>query len=252
MLFGFNLNELLLFPVRDQEARKHFLVGSLLYLASFIIPIVPWLIVAGYNAIVIRQVLQGEKPHLVPWENWEELLKDGARLFGIRLVYYIPVFLLITPLILVSFAFSFYPRILQGMEGQNTATAFYFLILIAIGLVFVMFPVSIAYMLIVPAAEVHMFARDDFKAGFQVNQWWPIFKKNWGGFPVALGIAYVLSIVFSIAMQFMLFTLVLICLLPFVLAPFAMYSTVIQHAAFAQAYKVGLERLSEEALIPAS
>ena len=59
MLFGFNLNDLFIFPIRDQEARKHFLVGCLLYLAGFIIPIVPWLIVAGYNAILIRQVLNG-------------------------------------------------------------------------------------------------------------------------------------------------------------------------------------------------
>jgi hypothetical protein len=253
MLFGFDLNQLLLFPVRDDESRKHFLVGSLLYLAGFMIPMIPWVIVAGYTALIIRQVLRGEKPHLVPWENWEELLKDGARLIGIRLIYASPLILMVILLILVSFAFGFLPLIFQDIEGQNSFAAFYFLLIpiMTLGGILI-FPLSIALACIIPAAEIHMIAEDDFKTGFQFNQWWPIFKKNWAGFVVALAIVYMISVALSFAMQFLILSLVLICLLPFVLAPFSMYSTVIQYAAFAQAYKVGREKVSGEALAPIS
>lgn len=64
MLFGFDLNHLLIFPFEGPEARKHFLIGCLLCLGSFVIPVLPWLVVLGYCAILIRQILNGEKPHL--------------------------------------------------------------------------------------------------------------------------------------------------------------------------------------------
>lgn len=250
MLFGFNLNQLFLFPVQDHEARKHFLVGSLLYLASFIIPVVPWLIVAGYNAIIIRQVLRGEKPHLVPWENWESLLKDGARLVGIRLIYAGPFILLFIPFFLVFFASAFFPLIYQNTESQNPFAIYPILMPLFFAMIPLVWLVSLALSLIVPAAEIHMIAGDNFKAGLQFNQWWPIFKKNWTGFLVALVIVLMISMALSIAIQFLILVVILICLLPLLMPPLAMYSAVIQYAAFAQAYKVGRERVSADALAP--
>src|SRR5262245_17443241 len=119
MLFGYNLNDLVVFPLEDSEARKRFLVGCLIYLAGFFIPILPWLITSGYNAIIIRQVLNGEKPHLVPWDNWEELLKDGARLFGIGLVYSIPLLILLINLFLMFFAFPLFAISIQDSNNQG-------------------------------------------------------------------------------------------------------------------------------------
>jgi uncharacterized protein DUF4013 len=66
-----------------------------------------------------------------------------------------------------------------------------------------MMPLSLAIGLIVPAAEIHMIAKDDFSAGFQVKEWRPIFKRNWGGFVVALAILYALWMALSIIMQLM-------------------------------------------------
>src|SRR5690242_11174147 len=103
MLFGFDLNHLFKFPFQDKEARQYFLIGCVIYLAGFIIPILPWLVVTGYSAILIRQVLNGEKPHLVRWENWEALLTDGAKMFGIRLIYSSPLLLVILPLFIIVF-----------------------------------------------------------------------------------------------------------------------------------------------------
>ncbi len=246
MLFGFNLNNLFLFPFQDQESRKNFIIGCLIYLAGFVIPILPWLVAMGYVAMLIRQVLNGEKPHLVPWQDWERLLKDGARLFGVRLVYASPLLLLMIPLFLIFFSFSFFPILFQHSDSHSLGTIYLWLVFASMGLFILIMPLSLAIGLIVPAAEIHMIAKDEFTAGFQVKEWWPIFKRNWGGFVVALAILYAVSMTLSIVMQLMFITFVLICLFPLLLPVISMYSAVVQYVAFAQAYKEGKDRLALE------
>ena len=248
MLFGFNLNDLFLFPFQDSDSRKHFLIGCLIYLAGFVIPILPWLIAIGYVAILIRQVLAGEKPHLVPWQDWERLLKDGTRLFGVRLVYASPLLLLMIPLFLIFFSFSLFPILFQHSDGHSLGTIYLLLVFASMGIFLLMMPLSLVVGLIVPTAEIHMIAKDDFTAGFQVKEWWPIFRRNWGGFVVALAILYALSILLSIVMQIMFITFVLICLFPLLLPVISMYSAVVQYVAFAQAYKDGRDQLALEAI----
>lgn len=240
MLFGFNLNHLLIFPFQDQEARKYFLVGCLVCLASFIIPILPWLILMGYSAILMRQVLNGEKPHLVPWENWEAMLKDGAKLFSIRLIYSSPLFILMIPFVLLSFAFPF---LAQSSDHQSIGMVGFVLMLLSMGLFLLIMPLSLAVGLIVPAAEIHVIAKGDFVAGLRPKEWWPIFKKNWGGFVVALVITYAVMMAMSIVMQIMLVTIILACLLPLVLPVITTYYTIIQYVVFSQAYKDGKDKL---------
>jgi len=242
MLFGYDLNHLFSFPVRDREALKYFLIGCVIYLAGFIIPIIPWLIVTGYSAILIRQILKGDQPHLVPWDNWEMLLKDGAILFGVRLIYTLPIFLMMVPLFIILFTFPF----LAGNNDQILGIASLVLALLSSMTVILIMPLSLVIGLIAPAAEVHVIAHDDFMAGFRIKEWWPIFKKNWGGFLVSLAIMYGLLMVMSVVLQIMFFTIVLICLLPFFTPVVSMYITLIEYAAFAQAYKEGQDRLTLE------
>lgn len=247
MLFGYDLNHLFLFPLQDNDARKHFLIGCLVYLAGFIIPIVPWIAAAGYCAILIRQVLNDEKPHLVPWDNWELLLRDGARLLGIRLIYALPLLVLMLPMFFIFVVTPLFPIFMQNNNSQEVGTAYVLLMLLSLGLMFLVMPISLVVGLIAPAAEIHMIAKDDFGAGFRVQEWWPIFKKNWGGFAVALAILYGITMVVSIAMQFLIFSLVFICLLPVLIGGLSMYSAIVQYTAFAQAYREGRQKLLLEA-----
>ena len=41
MLSNFDVNHLLTFPLKDTEARKQFLIGTLVYLTAFLVPILP-------------------------------------------------------------------------------------------------------------------------------------------------------------------------------------------------------------------
>lgn len=247
MLFGFDLNRLFTFPLEDKEARQYFLTGCLVCLAGFVIPLLPWLVVMGYSAILARQVLRGERPHLVPWDNWEALLKDGARLFGVRFIYASPLLLLLMPLFLTFFSFPFVQILLQHSDREAAGIASLVFVLVISVIFLLMIPLSIAIGLVVPAAEIHMIAQDDFAAGFQVKKWWPIFKKNWAGFLVALGILYTMMLATSFAMQIIMITFVLICLLPFFLPVLSMYYLLVQYVTFAQAYREGREHLALEA-----
>jgi len=121
--------------------------------------------------------------------------------------------------------------------------AYLIFMLIITGISLLILPVSLAIALVVPAAEVHVVAKNDFTSGFQVKEWWPVFKKNWGGFVAALAILYALMMVMGVVMQILFITIVLMCLLPFFMPAVSMYYSVIQYVAFAQAYKDGNDRL---------
>src|SRR5215204_2655018 len=92
-----NMQETLLFPVRDAESRKQFLIACAVMLAAFIIPILPTLILIGYSAKVMRQVIEEKKnPSMPAWQGSDlsEMLTDGLRLYGAQIVLMLPLFLI--------------------------------------------------------------------------------------------------------------------------------------------------------------
>lgn len=238
MLFGFNLNHLFLFPVADDEARKNFLIGALLILASFIIPIIPYLLVMGYTLRIMRQVIEGERPRMIAWGDWEGLLTDGLKLFGIRFVYSLPFLLFILPLMLALWSL---PMLAAALEEEGLFLAW----LVAFPLFFACFiPVSLVFAILLPAPEAHVAATREFSAGFRIREWWPIFRKNLGGFVVAFLIFYGISMLLALAIQIMMMTIILLCLLPLLVPVISMYLTVVQYVLFAQAYREGREKLA--------
>jgi hypothetical protein len=85
------LSQLLTFPFKAEDANKKILIGSLLVLAGFIIPIIPFFFVFGYAAKISKRITSGDGKLTLPeWTDWGTLFKDGARLFGIYLVYSLP------------------------------------------------------------------------------------------------------------------------------------------------------------------
>jgi len=239
MLANFDLNQLLTFPVKDAQARKQFLIGTLIYLASFIIPIIPSLFAIGYGMRIMRQVLRGEQPRMIEWDDWGEMFTDGVRLFGVRLVFMLPIFLLLCPLIGLNVALPFV------IENAHQNAEWLILIFpLLMGVFFLIFiPLSLVISVILPAAEVHVTDKGEFGAAFRVREWWEIFRANWGGFLLAVAIIYVISFLLSFIVQFAMLTIVLICVLPLVLPGVGMYMSLVMYTAFAQAYKEGKERL---------
>ena len=234
MLNNLNLAELLTFPIKDAEARKNFLIITLVYFLSFIVPILPLLAAIGYTARIMREIVAGCSARMPAWDDWESMFKDGLILFGVRLVYAIPILVVFVPLFL---GMAFLPFWFESSGGSDGQFAVIFL-LFGLAMLFI-FPLSLALGIIVPAAEVHTAIQNDFTAGFRFREWWPIFRANWVGFLLAYLIAMVGSMVLSTIVSIAMMTIILFCVVPFIMPAITAYLTLVMYAAFAQAYKDG-------------
>ena len=245
MFFGFDLKEILTFPFKDEEARKHLLIGGLISVAAFFIPILPYFILFGYAVIIARQVLKGEQPHMVPWDDWGSLFKDGAKLFGVRIIYSLPILIFAIPLMLGGIAMPF---IAGSMDSNNADTLFALFSVIMVGSMCIFIPLSIPLAVIIPASEMHMIENNDFAAAFRFKEWWPILRANLGGFIVAFGIYYFVSFALMIVIQIIAATLILACLMIVLIPAMTIYMSLIMYAASAIAYRDGKVKLSQSEL----
>jgi hypothetical protein len=242
MFFGFDLKELFMFPVKDEQARKYLLIGALVALAGFFIPILPYLVLIGYSVQIARQVLRGEAPHMIPWEDWSGMLKDGAKLLGVRLVYSIPILIVASPLMLGGIAMPF---MAESMNSSEVDTFIAIFSIIMMGGMCILIPISLPLAVIIPVAEMHVVDNDDFAAGFRFKAWWGILRANLGGFIAAFAIYYVISMVLAIGMQILIATLILACLLFILMPAMTIYLTLIMYTTVAIAYRDGRAKLNK-------
>lgn len=244
MFFGFNLAEILMFPVKDAEARKHLLIGALVVFASFFIPVIPYLALLGYAALVARQVLRGESPRMVPWEDWGGMLTNGLKLFGVRMIYSLPIIVLVMPIMLAGFVL---PVIAANTNNSDAEILFILIPIITLGAMCFIVPLSLALGLIIPAAEIHTVEKGDFAAGFQFKEWWGIFRANLAGFIAAFAIYYIASMLLAIIIQVLLTTVILACLLIIFIPATTAYLALVMYATVAIAYRDGREKLVHSA-----
>jgi hypothetical protein len=243
MFFGFDLKEIFMFPFKDEEARKHLLIGCLVGLASFIIPILPTLVLFGYAVAIAKQVLNNESPHMIAWDDWGGLAKDGIKMFGIRMIFTLPLIILIVPFF---FLMTFVPILMSTSDSSNIEGLLPIFMLLMLGGFCIIIPLSIPIALITPAAEMYVIEKDDFAAGFRFREWWPIFRANTSGFIGAFLIYYLSTMIFMFAIQILSITIILSCL-TFILLPFFMiYVTLIMYVTIAQAYRDGKLKLSQQ------
>ncbi|MBI5953884.1 MAG: DUF4013 domain-containing protein [Chloroflexi bacterium] len=247
MFSGTDLSQILLFPVKDSEARKYFLIGCAVALAGFIVPIIPYLLLFGYAVQIAKQVLNGESPRMVKWDDWGRLLQDGARMFGVRMAYSLPLLILVLPMMIAGIAL---PIIADNANGSEVEAFIAIFGLVMFSLLCLIMLLSLPLALIIPAAEMHAVEKNEFAAGFRFREWWGILRANLGGFIVALVIVYVASMALTIVMQILMATIILSCLLPFFVPAITTYTTLVMYAMFAQAYKVGRDKLAETANAP--
>lgn len=245
MFFGYDLKEIFTFPFKDADARKYLLVGGLISVAGFFIPILPYLLLYGYAVIIARQVLKGEEPHMVPWEDWGEMLKEGAKLFGVRVVFSLPILIFAIPLMIGGIAM---PIIVETMDSGSTDTFIALFTIIMMGSMCIIIPLSIPLTVVIPAAEMHVVENNDFAAAFRFKEWWPILRANLGGFIVAFGIYYIVSMALAIVMQILIATLIFACLLFILIPAMTIYITLIMYVTSAIAYRDGKVKLVQNEL----
>ena len=237
----------LTFPFKDPDWFKKLVIGSLLILSGFIIPILPILFVYGYvMRIMERIIVQDGEPYLPEWDDWGNFFTGGARLLGAGLIYALPVIVLIFLGYMVTFLLAILMPWMEVIAFFSYLVSFHFPLLwmlFGFGLMGVGILFAILIGIVVPAGMGHLVAKDQFSAAFQVNEWWPIFRANFTGFLLAFVIIMGISMIGSFIFQILYFTIILCCLIPLVLSAFSMYLSLVSMTLYAQAYCEGVQKM---------
>ena len=253
-----DLKELFAYPFQDPEWKKKFLIGSLLVIGGYIIPIIPFVVIYGYIAQIMKRIIvdKGE-PFLPEWDDWGKLLTDGFKLLGAVVVYMLPLFFILFGGYLVLFlviTVSTTVGVTEGSEAPSVLMALGplvggvgFMALYCLAMLF-----ALAIGVVLPAIMGHVIATDEFAAAFRVQEWWAIFRANLGGFLIAYVVLLAISAALNFVFIFIYLTIILCCLLPFLLGPLSMYIMTIYSVVFAQAYREGVEKLEDQPAAAAS
>jgi hypothetical protein len=242
-----NLKALFAYPFQDTNWINKFLIGSLVVLAGYIIPLIPFIVVYGYMAQIMRRIIveRGE-PYLPEWDDWGKMMMDGLKLLGALLIYALPIFVLLC----VAYLFLFFGIGLSAsLEGSGDAPSGLAAVGSLVGSLgfFCIFGVvmifALAVSLVSPVMLGHIIATDEFSAAFRFSEWWSIFRANLGGFFIAYVIILAISSAFSFALTLIYLTVILCCLLPVIMGPATYYMLLIAAAVFGQAYRDGVDKL---------
>jgi hypothetical protein len=246
-----SLKTLFKFPFQGPKWQNNFLIGSVLAFGGFVIPIIPWIFLAGYGVQVMRQAIQGETLELPEWTDWGKLGIDGLRMVGVGFIFLLPGLIVLVGGFTLYMVGSFtMPIMMAAGRDPNSFDAFPLLFLGLMGIFFLSFLVG--YLLYalggipLPAATAHFVAKDQFSAAFRVREWWPLLRVNKLGYLIAFVIIFGLYFVLSFTFMIAYFTVILCFLIPFLAAPITYYLALISAALFGQTY-----RESQELLAPA-
>ncbi len=239
---------------QDPDWKNKFLIGSLMFLAGTIVPLVGWLgaiIALGYSVAVWRAILRDEPPRLPDWDHYEHFFLDGLKAILAGVLYLLPIFALVALALLFLFG-GLTLAILADANGDAPAAqtlvpfligyAGFFVLIFVISLlsVFLAVPYAIAIGQYVRTGQV--------SAGYRVGQVWRIFRANAGGFIGAFATHWALGIALS-CVTFALYLTIILCLLnQFVLAPTLFYQILMWAFLFAHAYRRAVQNLGAEAL----
>jgi len=240
-----NIGEMLTFPFANAESRKNFLLGCLVLLAAFFIPLLPSIIAYGYIAKIVRKVAEGEAPSMPAWDDLNEMLVDGLRLYGVKFIISLPVMVIMIAGLGTYWAGM---MVVAFQDDSNLINILLPILLLVFGATMcIVFPLGIISAIVSYPASIHAVVKRRFSAGFEFRAWWPILRINLGGFFVAILMTFAISFLYSIGMQILMLTIILICLLPLLMPVVMFYMILVPELLAAQAYREGLLKLATPA-----
>jgi hypothetical protein len=239
----------LAYPFKGTNWRNRFVIGAALFLANYIVPIVPSLFVTGYFAKMLRTaILEEAEPTLPEWSDWGSLLKNGFKVWAATVIYLLPPFMLTFFGYLIAYV-PLFVSMLASNSGSNTGDLGLGIICLLVGLPIMLigFVLYIPLIFVLPAAIAHLVAKDSFAAAFHIREWWAILRANvWGYFTavvVALGVYMALLLVSYI----FYFSIILCALFPIALSVIFMYLSAVAAPLFGDAYRTGAQNLASQA-----
>jgi hypothetical protein len=239
------------FPFSGKNWGVKVVIGSVLGLANYIIPIVPGIAICGYYARIMKQIiLQNKDPELPEWDDWGGLFLDGIKVFGAILLYMLPALLLV----IFGYALFFVPYFTTMMTAVNSNTSnpdftpiFGSMLAMFAGIPIMMLGIMLAFgtSMFIPPALGNMIAKGEFKAAFRMKEWWPVLRVNLSGFLLSLALVLGLFYMMYFGVVIMYMTVILCFLLPFLLVFIGFIAGASGMGLFSVAYRDGLQKLAK-------
>ena len=241
-----NMEDILQFPFRDRDAWSQFLIACAVMPAAFVVPILPTILLMGYTVKIMRQIILEKRPPSMPaWQgsDWGEMLMDGLRLYGAQIILMLPLFLLIGCSVTFLLGGTIGISALADQGSRTFGPLAGLLLFIGIFFAVVSSLLSLPYTVVLSAAQAHVAARRSFNAAFEFKEWWQIFRAAIGQFLLAYVVVLIASFLLAFVVQIAMITIVLICIVPFLMIPYSVYLMLVSNALYAQAYARGQESL---------
>ena len=231
------------FPFKDRQWAGKFLVGSLLLLATYVIPVVPLIFVLGYVVRGMHFTIRSGENRLPEWDDWTDLGVKGILSMLIYFIYSLPGLVLIAG---AGVAFGLY-SLLIGLGGDGSAWSMVMpltvtsrlLLLAAIVIAAAGTVLLIVGILMSPAAIARFAASGDLSAALHVGRIWAIIRSRLGSFALVWAITYGLSYIAGSIYGLLFYTVCCCCLVPLLSAPIAFYTLIVGMTLFAQIYREG-------------
>ncbi|HYK02799.1 MAG TPA: DUF4013 domain-containing protein [Thermoanaerobaculia bacterium] len=158
----------------DPRWVQKILIGGLFYLAGFLI--VGWFFVFGYVAHVTRNVAAGHPRPLPEWDDLGGFFSEGARLIGVMLLYFVPMFILGVMFVFPSIALDMVDHeAIQALGGLTLGC-----------LACLLLPLWLAIFLFLPASLLFTMVEQRFGAAFEFGRIWRFIRVNVANYLLAI------------------------------------------------------------------
>jgi Protein of unknown function (DUF4013) len=233
------------FPFQSPRWQSRYLIGVGFSILGFIVPVIPWIFLAGYLMRVLRNSIDGKDLELPDWADWGDLALDGLRYLVVTTIFLLPSILVFV----FGMGFYFF-TVFSGItssaiqESSGMLPAFFVL-----GGMFTLFVTMLLGMLLgllgtipLPMALAHCAAQRRLGAAFQFKAWWPLLWANKLDYFIAWANCAGLFMILYLTLLLVYYTIVLICLTPILAALIGLYVSLVLVTLFGRYYRENLER----------
>jgi len=241
------LRQVFRYPFQSPDWQSRYWIGVGLIFLGFIIPLIPLLFVGGYFMRVLRGRIRDEELALPAWDDWGNLALDGLRQVLVMAVFMLPGFLVLFGGQVLYFI-SFFAAAFSASSGDPSNPAPILAMFGSMGIMFLSLALGTLLMFLgvipLPMALAHCAAKESLGAAFRFGEWWRLLRANAWDYFIAWVVIAGLAMVLFTALTLAYYTLVLICLVPFLMALIGFYLLLIYGSLFGQVYRDSQEMVS--------
>ena len=243
------LRQVIRYPFLAPDWQSRYWIGVGLFVLGFIIPLVPWLFVSGYFMRVLRSSIQEQELVLPAWDDWGSLALDGLRQMVVTFVFLLPGFLVLFGGQVLYFI-SFFGATFSASAGDPSNPMPILAMFGSMGIMFLSLALGMLLMFLglipLPMALAHCAAKGSLGAAFRFGEWWRLLRHNAWDYFIAWVVLIGLGMVLATPLMLAYYTLVLICLVPFLTALIGFYLLLIYGSLFGQVYRDSLQMVGDE------